>query len=120
MQEKKWHYNLAGLSGFFGLFGFRYFFTGQPGDLFFFAAFAGFSFFILRDINREIPDERWFRNSYAAGKAALFVAIGFIFLVGFVSATSLGSREFAIVASAIGWDVSILTYAIAFRSYERA
>lgn len=119
-RSKKKYYNLTGCFGLFGLLGFKYFFTGNPGDLFFFASFAFFAAFVLGNINREFPDERWLRNSYLAGRNAFFVAAFSVFLIGFAAALHPVSREFVIVAAAAGWVASTFTYAVLFRTYERA
>lgn len=119
MRVKKKYLSLFGLTGLFGLLGFKYFATGNPGDLVWFFFFASFSSFILGNINREYPDERWRANWHRAAHTAMWPAIAALFLVAVVSASSFASREAAIVIAAAGWVASFLTYAIAFRAYER-
>lgn len=119
MRVKKKYFNLFGLTGLFGLLGFKYFATGNPGDLVWFFFFASLSSFILGNINREYPDERWRTNRHRAANAALWPAIAALFLVAVVSASSFASQEAAIVIAAAGWVGSLLSYAIAFRKYER-
>lgn len=117
--KNKKYYNLAGFLGLLGLLGFRYFETGDPAQLFYFANFAFFSSFLLGNINRELPDERWFRNSYAAARYAFYVAASAIFIIGFSAAAGGASREVVILESVIGWNAAIFTYAILFYRYER-
>ena len=120
IQTKNLSTRIAGFGGLFGLFGFRYFFTGNPADLWIFTLFGLFGFFFLSKINNELQDERWKDNSRKAYSIAFGVAVSFIFLIGFFFTNFDLPKDFVAGGTALGWSASLLTYAIAFWSYERA
>lgn len=107
------------LFGFFGLLGFRYFFTHNVNDLFNFSFLAFFSVYFTAKLAAEMPDERYVENRLKAKAATLFVPAIALFILGIgMVAFDISPRTVLLIA-ALGWGITFITYALSFWYYEK-
>ncbi len=107
------------LFGFFGLLGFRYFFTHNINDLFNFSFLAFFSVYFTAKLAAEMPDERYFENRLKAKAATLFVPTIALFIVGTGIVLFDISRVTILIIASLGWGITFITYALTFWYYEK-
>lgn len=109
----------AWLFGFFALKGLKYFTTGDPTTLLYFAFVGFFGFLFTGKLAMERPDERYYENRQKAKAIAMFVPAIALFIVGFSSLLPFGTRDFMILGCALGWAATFLTYSIALYYFEK-
>lgn len=100
--------------GFLGFQGFTYFKTREPLSLFWFSFFSFFAFYFVDKLSKEMPDERYFENSKKAKLKMLPIPLTVLFLVGFGAGFPLVTREIVILACALGYAVTLISYAVLF------
>lgn len=115
---RKYH-RFVWLQGFAGLLGFRYFFTHEPPDLFYFSFLSFFSFYFTAKLAAEMPDERYEENRLKAKAATMFVPALALFAIGAGTVCGIISRELIVLIAALGWAATFITYAAAFWYYEK-
>ena len=119
MKNNRTRKNFAlGFLGFLGFLGLGYFKTQDPADLFYLAWFAWFGYFLVAKVTAEAPDERYRENVSKAKETAFWVPLAALFVIGISSGFPIGSREFMILVSALGWAGTILAYAGSLYYYE--
>ena len=109
---------LLGFLGFLGFLGIRYFTTHELSDLFWFSWLAFFGYFPVAKGTRETPDERYWENAAKARNVAFFIPLLALFIIGFSGGFPFGTREFMVIASALGWAGTLLAYSGALYYYE--
>lgn len=102
-----------------GFLGFRFFFTHEPTDLFYFSFFSFFSFYFTAKLAAEIPDERYEENRIKAKAATMFIPAIALFAIGIGTIQKILSEEFIVLIAALGWAATFITYAVAFWYYEK-
>jgi len=108
-----------GLLGFLGFLGFRYFATGEVANLFYFAFFGYFGFFFIGKLSREMPDERYKENRERARSRVLMIPAIALFIIGWSCGYPVGTREFMVAVSALGFASTLIAYSALFYYYER-
>lgn len=110
---------LAWLLGFLGFKGFTYFTDGDPFSLFWFSYFSFFAYYFIAKMTAEMPDERYFENSRKAKLKTANIPLVTLFVVGFCSGFSFVTKEMIILTCALGWAVTIISYAFLFWYYDQ-
>jgi hypothetical protein len=105
--------------GFVGFVGFRYFFSHEFSDVFYFSFLSFFGTFFTAKLAAEMPDERYEENRRRAKAATMFVPALALFAIGIGGVQDILSREFVVLVAAVGWAATFITYAIAFWYYEK-
>ena len=109
----------AWLFGFFGFQGFTYFITGDPLSLFWFSFFSFFAYYFIAKLANEMQDERYIENSRNAKLKTAVIPLVTLFMVGFFSGFPFVTKELIILTCALGWSVTLISYAILFWSYDK-
>ena len=113
------YHRFTWLLGFIGFVGFRYFFTHEIGDLFYFGFLGFFSTWFTVRLAAEMPDERYEENRIKAKAATMFVPAIVLFVIGFGAAQGFFSHEIIVLTAAPGWAATFITHAVAFWYYEK-
>lgn len=79
----KKQFNYIWFLGFLGFQGFTYFITHNPLSLFWFSFFSFFAYYFVNKLSKEMPDERYFKNSKNARLKTSIIPLITVFLVGF-------------------------------------
>ena len=104
--------------GFAGFYGFRYFATYNPFELFWFSYFSFFAYYFTSKLANEMPDERFYENSKRAKLKTAIIPVATVFLVGLGAGLPFVTREIIVLACALGFSVTILSYAVLFWYYD--
>ena len=114
----KKHSRFIWLFGFFGFQGFSYFKTHEPLSLFWFSFFSFFAYLFVNKLSQEMPDERYFENSKNALIKTAIIPLATVFLVGFGAGLPFITKEIIILACALGYSVTLTSYAVLFWYYD--
>lgn len=117
--KTKRHSRFAGFLGFVGFMGFQYFQDHNAAALSYFAFFGFFAFFWINRISAEMVDERYVENSRNARAFTLNVAVVEFIILYLVTPLSFISKEILTVASALCFASLLISYAVAFYTYEK-
>jgi hypothetical protein len=107
------------LFGFFGFYGFTYFATRQPLSLFWFSFFSFFAYYFIGKMADEMQDERYLENSQRAKLKTAAIPLVALFIIGFGSGFPFVTKEMIILACAVGWAATLVSYAILFWHYDK-
>lgn len=107
------------LLGFMGFLGFRYFFSHEISDLFYFSFFALFSAYFTARLAAEMPDERYEENQLKAKATTTFIPAIALFAIGIGIVSFSIPRETIVLIAALGWAATFINYAVAFWYYEK-
>lgn len=121
MNEKKYPKSIKYLwfLGFLGFQGFTYFKTGNPLSLFWYSFFSFFSYYFIAKMAEEMQDERYYENSRKAKLKSASIPLAALFLIGFFSGFPFATKELIIIACALGWSATLISYACLFWYYDK-